>query len=134
MQYNARCDLTPALAHCAAGWNSLTLVYARSTHWIERSRFHCLGRQRKTKTPVRYWSCTLRMKFEKMSAISEKPLASDSYMCLDCAKLIEEFPNLRERWKYMAEFLRANLAPIASLSGRLPGAGYASYIFGNGDT
>lgn len=41
-------------------------------------------------------------------------------MCLDCAKLIEEFPNLMERWKYTAEFLRANLAPIASLSARSP--------------
>ena len=46
--------------------------------------------------------------------------ASDSYMCLDCAKLIEEFPKLRERWQYAVTFLRANVAPIASLSARSP--------------
>ena len=46
--------------------------------------------------------------------------ASDSYMCLDCAKLIKEFPKLRERWQYAMTFLRANVVPIASLSARSP--------------
>ena len=42
--------------------------------------------------------------------------ASDSYMCLDCVKLIEEFPKLRERWQYAVTFLRANIIPSASCS------------------
>ena len=33
---------------------------------------------------------------EDLSDLREA-FASDSYMCLDCAKVIEEFPKLRER-------------------------------------
>ena len=71
----ARCDLTPALAHRAVGWSRLTLAaYARSAYQIEESEFHCLGRRQNPKASRRNWSCTLKMKLGKISAISEKHL------------------------------------------------------------
>ena len=71
----ARCDLTPALAHPAVGWSRLTpAAYARSAYQIEESEFHCLGRRQNPKTSGRDWSCTLKMKLGKISAISEKDL------------------------------------------------------------
>ena len=41
-------------------------------------------------------------------------LSIDSYVCFDCAKLIDEYPKIKERWKYVESTLMMNLMPIAS--------------------